>query len=108
MSGRALSKVMSSFMVLTSDGSKSNLGLSLKFEAKGLKVIEYSRKDGRFWEFSDKAIQLIHDYKVRRCLAAYGRLHTHFCCSQRTLRCFVFSTAAGTVCADVCPLWICD
>ena len=68
MSGRALSKVMSSFMVLTSDSSKSNLGLSLKFEAKGLKVIEYSRKDGRFWEFSDKAIQLIRDYKVRLTL----------------------------------------
>ena len=64
MSGRALSKVMSSFMVLTSDGSKSNLGLSLKFEAKGLKVIEYSRKDGRFWEFSEKAIQLLHEYKT--------------------------------------------
>ncbi|KAI0719397.1 exonuclease II [Cerioporus squamosus] len=63
ISGRALSKITSSFMVLTSDGSKSNLGLSLKFEAKGLKVIEYSRKDGRYWEFSDKAIQLIHEYK---------------------------------------------
>ncbi|RDX57163.1 hypothetical protein OH76DRAFT_1334582 [Lentinus brumalis] len=63
ISSRALSKITSSFMVLTADGSKSNLGLSLKFEGKGLKVIEYSRKDGRFWEFSDKAIQLIHDYK---------------------------------------------
>lgn len=52
-------------MVVCSDGSKSNLGLSLKFEAKALKVIEYSRKDSRVWEFSDKAIQLIEEYKVR-------------------------------------------
>ena len=51
-------------MVVTSDGQKSNLGLSLKFEAKSLKVIGYSRKNGRFWEFSDKAIELIQEYKV--------------------------------------------
>ncbi len=51
-------------MVIAGDGSKSNLGLSLKFEAKALKVIEYSRKDGRFWEFSEKALQLIREYKA--------------------------------------------
>ena len=55
-------------MVVGSDGSKSNVGLSLKFEAKALKVIEYSRKDGRYWEFSDKAIQLIREFKVRSCV----------------------------------------
>lgn len=64
ISGRALSKITSSFMVITSDGSKTNLGLSLKFEAKGLKVIDYSRKDSRHWEFSEKAIDLIKEYKV--------------------------------------------
>ena len=64
ISGRALSKVTSSFMVITSDGVKNNIGLNLKFEAKGLKVIDYSRKDGRHWEFSEKAIELIRDYKV--------------------------------------------
>jgi hypothetical protein len=53
-------------MVVTSDGQKINLGLSLKFEMKRLKVIGYSRKDGRNWEFSDVAIQLILDYKVTR------------------------------------------
>ncbi|KAI0707261.1 exonuclease II [Earliella scabrosa] len=63
LSTKALSKITASFMVLASDGNKNNLGLSLKFEAKGLKVIEYSRKNDRFWEFSEKAIQLIHDYK---------------------------------------------
>jgi hypothetical protein len=53
-------------MVITSNGQKTNIGLSLKFEAKALKVIGYSRKDGRYWEFSEKAVKLIRDYKVRR------------------------------------------
>ena len=64
MSGRALSKITSSFMVIGSDGQKTNLGLSLKFEAKALKVINYSRKNGRHWEFSEKAVDLIWEYKV--------------------------------------------
>lgn len=64
VSSRALSKITSSFMVVCSDGNKSNLGLSIKFEAKGLKVIEYSRKNDRYWEFSEKAIQLLHEYKT--------------------------------------------
>jgi Exoribonuclease Xrn1 D2/D3 domain len=53
-------------MVITSDGQKSNLGLSLKFEAKSMKVLDYSQKpaNGRGWEYSEKAIQLIRDYKV--------------------------------------------
>ncbi|KIK81994.1 hypothetical protein PAXRUDRAFT_154773 [Paxillus rubicundulus Ve08.2h10] len=65
ISGRALSKITSSFMVLTTDSSKSNLGLSLKFEAKSLKVLDYSRKEGRFWEFSEKSIDLVTEYKTK-------------------------------------------
>ena len=65
VSSLALSKITSSFMVVMSDGSKVNLGLSLKFEAKSLKVINYSKKDGRYWEFSEKAVELIREYKVR-------------------------------------------
>ncbi|KAJ3538611.1 hypothetical protein NM688_g6492 [Phlebia brevispora] len=61
----AVAKITSSFMVITSDGQKNNVGLSLKFEAKALKVIDYSRKDGRHWEFSEKAIELIRDYKEK-------------------------------------------
>jgi len=53
-------------MVITSDHQKTNLGLSLKFEAKALKVIDYSRKDGRTWEYSQKAVDLIKEYKVGR------------------------------------------
>jgi hypothetical protein len=64
LSGRALSRITSSLMVITSDGQKNNIGLSLKFEAKSLKVIDYTRKDGRHWEFSEKAIELIHQYKA--------------------------------------------
>lgn len=64
MSSRALSRVTSSFMVLTTDGQKVNLGLSLKFEAKSMKVLDYSRKDGRHWEFSDKAVELLREYRV--------------------------------------------
>lgn len=51
-------------MVLTSDSSKNNLGLSLKFEAKSLKVVDYSRKEGRHWEFSERTVDLIREYKV--------------------------------------------
>jgi hypothetical protein len=53
-------------MVLTTEGHKTNLGLSLKFEAKALKVIDFSRKNGRHWEFSEKAVDLIAEYKVIR------------------------------------------
>jgi Exoribonuclease Xrn1 D2/D3 domain/Exoribonuclease Xrn1 D1 domain len=64
MSKRALSRVTSSFMVLVADGQKVNLGLSIKFEAKAMKVLNYSNKRGNMWEFSNLAIDLIRDYKV--------------------------------------------
>jgi len=65
LSGYALAKVTSSLMVLSSDGSKTNIGLSLKFEAKGMKVLDYSRKLGRAWEFSEKALELMREYKAK-------------------------------------------
>ena len=64
ISGRALGKITSSFMVITSDNQKTNLGLSLKFEAKSLKVIGYSKKEGRNWQYSEKAVELLVEYKV--------------------------------------------
>ena len=51
-------------MVITSDNQKTNLGLSLKFEAKALKVIGYSKKDGRNWQYSEKAVELLIEYKA--------------------------------------------
>ena len=65
LSGMAVAKITSSFMVLTSDGQKNNLGLSIKFDAKAMKVIDYSRKNGRHWEFSDKAVELLREYKAK-------------------------------------------
>ncbi|KAG8967784.1 hypothetical protein FRC03_009333 [Tulasnella sp. 419] len=73
ISGLALAKITSSFMVLISNGDKTNLGLSLKFEAKGMKVLEYTRKDGNQWEFSEKAIDLIREYK-REFPTVFSRL----------------------------------
>ncbi|KAI0300796.1 exonuclease II [Russula brevipes] len=63
MSKRALSRVTSSFMVLVADEQKVNLGLSIKFEAKGMKVVNYSSKSGHVWQFSDLAVDLIREYK---------------------------------------------
>lgn len=75
LSGRAVSRITSSFMVLISNGKKENVGLSLKFEAKALKVIDYSRKNDRFWEFSQKAVDLIKDYKVGVLLLVSGAVY---------------------------------
>ncbi|GAM83983.1 hypothetical protein ANO11243_019730 [Dothideomycetidae sp. 11243] len=56
-----LSKITSSFRV-GSSGLQLNLGLNLKFEARKQKVLGYSRKGERGWEYSNKAISLIADY----------------------------------------------
>ena len=58
-----LSKITSSFQVVLED-NRVNLGLNLKFEAKKLKVLGYSRKTSG-WEFSDKAIELIQQYMIK-------------------------------------------
>ncbi|GAA6005367.1 hypothetical protein JCM11491_002675 [Sporobolomyces phaffii] len=84
MSGLALSKMCSSLLVLFND-QRVNIGLNLKFEAKGLKVLGYSRKGGDGgaggWEYSQKAVQLIQEYRdkfpeVANALARKGDL-TH-------------------------------
>ena len=58
-----LSKITSAFQVSLDDG-RVNLGLNLKFEAKKLKVLGYSRRGPTGWEFSAKAIHLIQQYMV--------------------------------------------
>lgn len=64
MSSLGLSRITSSLMVAHEKGSqKSNIGLQLKFESKGMKVLGFSRKNDRGWEFSAKAAQLIYRYK---------------------------------------------
>ncbi|KAI4207312.1 MAG: hypothetical protein LQ348_000619 [Seirophora lacunosa] len=59
-----LSKITSAFQVIVDD-NKVNVGLNLKFEAKGLKVLGYSRKAASGWEFSQKAIHLLRQYMVK-------------------------------------------
>ncbi|WVR07588.1 hypothetical protein IAU60_004630 [Kwoniella sp. DSM 27419] len=59
----ALSRITSTLLVLLEDGSKTNVGLSLKFESKGLKVLGYSRRNDRGWEFSEKTAQVLKEYK---------------------------------------------
>ncbi|PHH87800.1 hypothetical protein CDD83_8386 [Cordyceps sp. RAO-2017] len=59
-----LSKITSSYQVMTSAGLKLNLGLNLKFEGRKLKVLGYSRKSHTGWEFSALAIKLITDYML--------------------------------------------
>jgi 5'-3' exoribonuclease 1 len=49
ISGRGLLRITSSFLVVTLDNFKIHLGLNMKFEAKVLKVIDYSRKDRQYW-----------------------------------------------------------
>ena len=59
-----LSKLTSSFQVEVGK-DRVNLGLNLKFEAKKQKVLGYSRKSDRGWEYSQKAIQLIQQYMIK-------------------------------------------
>ncbi|KAG6014109.1 hypothetical protein E4U43_006915 [Claviceps pusilla] len=59
-----LAKITSAFQISTVAGLKLNLGLNLKFEARKLKVLGYSRKSHTGWEFSNLAVKLIADYMV--------------------------------------------
>ncbi len=59
-----LSKITSAFHV-SLDDSRVNLGLNLKFEAKKLKVLGYSRREQNGWEFSENAINLLRQYMTR-------------------------------------------
>ena len=59
-----LSKITSSFSVMLGD-DRVNLGLNLKFEAKKLKVLGYSRRSANGWEFSSRAVELIRLYMIK-------------------------------------------
>jgi len=66
MSPLALSKMCSSLFVISkSEDVRFNIGLSLKFDSKKKKVIGYSQKTAEGWEYSNAAIDLLNDYKVR-------------------------------------------
>ncbi|KAI9471931.1 MAG: exoribonuclease 1 [Benjaminiella poitrasii] len=59
----ALSKLTSSMAVTDNTGQRINIGLNLKFDARGEKVLGYSRKHPNgYWEYSKVAIALIREY----------------------------------------------
>lgn len=59
-----LAKITSSFSIQL-DGQRLNLGLNLKFAAKQLKVLGYSRRGNSGWEFSEKAVALLQEYMIK-------------------------------------------
>ncbi|TVY88630.1 5'-3' exoribonuclease, partial [Lachnellula willkommii] len=60
-----LSKITSSFAISALGLDRLNLGLNLKFEAKKLKVLGYSQRTDKGWEFSNKAIGLLSTYMTK-------------------------------------------
>lgn len=64
MSALTLSKISSSLMITGLNDQRTNAGLNLKFEARSQKVLGYTRKTDAGWEYSDKAIALVSEYKV--------------------------------------------
>ncbi|KHJ32372.1 putative 5 -3 exoribonuclease 1 [Erysiphe necator] len=60
-----LSKITSSFSVETPNSSRINLGLNLKFESKKQKVLGYTQKLDKGWEYSNKAIELLTTYMTK-------------------------------------------
>ncbi|KAI1311888.1 hypothetical protein EDD11_003289 [Mortierella claussenii] len=64
-SNLVLSKLTSSLhVVYRSTDRRVNLGLNLKFEGKKQKVLGYTRKSENGWEFSQKAVALLEEYKT--------------------------------------------
>lgn len=65
ISSLILSKLTSSLhVVYRSTDRRVNLGLNLKFEGKKQKVLGYTRKTDSGWEFSQKAVELLQEYKT--------------------------------------------
>ncbi|WFD45347.1 exonuclease II Exo2 [Malassezia psittaci] len=61
ISSLVLSRITSSMLVMIQN-KKRNLGLNLKFEAKGRKVLGYTQRTSMGWEYSEKAISLIKQF----------------------------------------------
>lgn len=65
INGLFLSKITGSYMIRDKAGGRLNVGLDIKFDARRLKVLGYTRKSSRFWEYSPLAMQLIKDYRAK-------------------------------------------
>ena len=61
ISSLVLSRITSSMLVQVKK-QKMNLGLNLKFEAKGRKVLGYTQRTSLGWEYSERAIALIESF----------------------------------------------
>ena len=59
-----LAKITSACHVQIQD-QRVNIGLGFKFEARKRKVLGYSRKNDKGWEFSKLAIAIIKEYKEK-------------------------------------------
>ncbi|KAF5348596.1 hypothetical protein D9756_009690 [Leucocoprinus leucothites] len=74
----ALGKITSSFFVRVGlDDFRVNIGLDLKFNGKGIRVVGYTKKEGKHWQYSDKAIALVKSYQAEfpeifECLDTVG------------------------------------
>ncbi|KIM73458.1 hypothetical protein PILCRDRAFT_829129 [Piloderma croceum F 1598] len=101
LSGRAVGKITSSFVVITSSGQKNNIGFSLEFEAKDLKVIDYSRKEGRNWEYSERAVELIRDYNSSFLKSSVGWMEV-VTTWRGHLMCFLTPYMSGVTMGDQC------
>lgn len=64
LSGLQLSKICSTLMVKLGNDSKVNIGIPMKFESKGLKVLGYTRRNDRGWEYSETAAQALEKYRT--------------------------------------------
>jgi 5'-3' exoribonuclease 1 len=63
ISGLAMSKVASRLdLDIAGSNQRVNVGLCLKFDSKSQKVLGYSRKTERGWEYSQTAIDLVERY----------------------------------------------
>jgi 5'-3' exoribonuclease 1 len=67
ISSLALSKLSSSLLVIVTTDPKDqnrkwNVGLQMKFEGKGHKVVGYTRKTNAGWQYSDAAITLLQGF----------------------------------------------
>ncbi|ONH67581.1 hypothetical protein BON22_2545 [Cyberlindnera fabianii] len=60
-----LSKITSSYMIDNGKNQRINIGLDLKFDSRREKVVGYTRKSDRTWEFSALAINLIQEYRKK-------------------------------------------
>jgi 5'-3' exoribonuclease 1 len=64
LNGLQLSKICSTLMVKLENDGKVNIGIPMKFESKGLKVLGYTKRNDRGWEYSETAARALERYRT--------------------------------------------